>query len=364
MRQQSKTIRWAMCPPHYFGVEYVINPWMEGHVGQAQKEVATQQWQALYEILSARTHVLLIPPAPGLPDMPFTANAGLALGDTFVPSVFRFPQRSGEEAYFTEWFHQQGYKIAHLTGEATFEGEGDALFQPGERLLWAGYGVRSSLEVQRRLCDIFDVEVVSLRLVDQRFYHLDTCFAPLPDGRIVYYPPAFDQASLALLHARIPKEKRLAVSDEDATHFSCNAIICEGAYICNQASPALRKQLAAWGLEVITTPLSEFMLAGGAAKCLSLCLTQPVPNQKSAQRQFHSDIVDQVICLQGHLLDSGMMNRVLDTITEAGGSFEIPQFQAGLRRDQESLAKIQVFAPNAERLAGLITQLQALGVKV
>lgn len=363
MSLQSKTVRWAMCPPRFFGVEYVINPWMEGHIGQARKEVANQQWQALYDILSSRVNVSLISPMPGLPDMPFTANAGLVLGDVFVPSIFRFPQRRGEEAYFTEWFRQQGFRIAELSGEGSFEGEGDALFQPGERLLWAGYGVRSSLEVQRQLCEILDVEVVSLRLVDQRFYHLDTCFAPLPGGRVVYYPAAFDSASLALLHARIPEEKRLVVGDEDAANFSCNAIVVDDVYICNQATPALRKQLATWGLEVVVTPLSEFMLAGGAAKCLSLCLTQSVPN-KTSQQSFRSEIVDEIISLQGHLLDSGMMNRVLDTITDAGGSFEIPQFQAGLRRDQESLAKIHVFAPNTERLTALMAQLKTLGISV
>ncbi len=356
--------QWAMCPPQYFGVEYVINPWMEGQIGRANNQVAQRQWQALYDILSTRANVHLIPAIRGLPDMTFTANAGLVLGNTFVPSTFRFPQRQPEENYFIQWFREQGYNIVDLGEEGTFEGEGDALFQPGEQLLWAGYGVRSALVVHTRLCEIFDVEVISLRLVDQRFYHLDTCFAPLDDGCVVYYPRAFDEASLELLHARVPPQKRLAVSDEDALNFSCNGVVSGETYICNQPTESFCRHLKSWGYEVIATPLSEFMLAGGAAKCLSLCLTQEVPAHTTPGAHFSSAIADCTIELQGHILDNGLMTGVLDAITDAGGHFEIPRLQAGLRRDQESLARIHVFAPTAKRLEILLQELLNLGARL
>ena len=298
------TSQWAMCPPQYFGVEYVINPWMEGQVGRVKNEVAQRQWEALHQLISARAQVHLIPAIRGLPDMPFTANAGLVLGKTFVPSAFRFPQRQPEEHYFIQWFREQGYHIVDLHGTGTFEGEGDALFQPGETLLWAGYGVRSALEAHPRLCEIFDVEVASLRLVDQRFYHLDTCFAPLANGCVVYYPAAFDESSLDLLHARVPAHKRLAISEADALNFSCNGVVCGDTYICNQPTDAFRKQLKSWGYEVIATPLTEFMLAGGAAKCLSLCLTQDVPAHATPGPHFTSSIADCTVELQGHILDN------------------------------------------------------------
>ncbi len=351
---------WVMCAPQFFGVEYVINPWMEGHIGCVKQQKAHQQWEALYNILIQRTNIHLIPPISDLPDMPFTANAGLALGKVFVPAVFRFPQRRGEERYFRKWFQECGYQIEELNVAATFEGEGDALFQPEEALLWAGYGVRSSLAVHLRLSEIFDVEVVSLRLVDSKFYHLDTCFVALPGGRIIYYPPAFDAISLELLHQRVPPQKRFAVSEEDAINFACNAIICSGAYICNYASPSLQAQLHAWDLEVITTSLTEFMLAGGAAKCLSLCLAHEVPPSHVIPK---SEICIRTIELQGHVLDKGLLTDVIDIITSLGGDFEILQFQAGLRHDQESTVRIQISMRTVAQMEKVLPSLFALNAR-
>jgi len=45
--------------------------------------------------------------------------------------------------------------------------------------------------------------------------------------------------------------------------------------ILNQASNALRQQLESRGYSVLETPLTEFLKAGGAAKCLTLRLDEP-----------------------------------------------------------------------------------------
>lgn len=266
-----------MCRPSHFGVLYVINPWMEGHVGLATRAAAEAQWARLHEELSAVADVALIEAVAGLPDMPFVANAGLVLGSTAVPSVFRHAERKGEEAPFTRWFEGNGFRVVALDPALAFEGEGDALFQPGEPLLWAGYGWRTMLESHRALPAIFDVEVVSLRLVDERFYHLDTCFAPLAGGRVMYYPPAFDEPSRDAIERRVPSERRLEVGEADALAFACNAVEVGDAVFLNAATDALRARLAAWGLRAVPCNLGEFMLAGGAAKCLVLRLAQRVP---------------------------------------------------------------------------------------
>lgn len=270
MKNNNTMAQWVMCPPRYFGVEYVINPWMEGHIGLVHHKIAERQWQDLFALLSRYARVHLIPPQLGLPDMTFTANAGLVRGSVFVPAQFYYAERRGEEAFFHAWFEQHGFQIVSLGMADSFEGEGDALFQPGEELLWAGYGFRTELAAHARLSAIFAVETVSLHLVDPYFYHLDTCFAPLPGGRVIYYPPAFDEASQRIVQARIPAERRLEVSCEDAQQFLCNAIVLDDVLICNDASVQVRQQLQAWGYQVYTTPLNEFMRAGGAAKCLAL----------------------------------------------------------------------------------------------
>ena len=138
-------------------------------------------------------------PTPHLPDMCFIANAGLVLDNVFVPSVFRVPQRVPEVPHFRRWFKEQNFAVENLNSESNFEGEGDALFHPRSHdtpLLWAGYGVRSGLLSHQRLTEIFRCEVVSLRLVDQRFYHLDTCLAPLPDGGLIIDTPGMRELQI------------------------------------------------------------------------------------------------------------------------------------------------------------------------
>src|SRR5439155_1203862 len=235
---------------------------MEGNVGRTDAEEAMRQWEALRAALAARADLELLEPAAGLPDMPFTANAGLVHEDTFVPARFRFPQRAPETRHAVEWFRRRGHRIVELPGRGTFEGEGDALFQPGAPLLWGGYGVRTSLQADRHLAEMLDVEVVPLRLVDERFYHLDTCFCPLPEGRVFYYPDAFDRESLERIAARVPAEQRFEVAATDALHFACNAVVTGGAVITNFASDALRKRLVRWVHEVGVCPLGQFILAG------------------------------------------------------------------------------------------------------
>ncbi|MFN8627537.1 MAG: TIGR00300 family protein [Candidatus Binatia bacterium] len=355
--------RFLICPPRYYRVEYVINPWMEGNVGRARAETAAQQWQRLCDVLATHGALNAIDPVAGLPDMPFAANAGLVCKDIFIPARMRFPQRQPEARHFSAWFHAHGYRVIELPGQGTFEGEGDALFQPGAALLWGGYGVRTSLIVHRHLAAILNVEVVPLRLIDERFYHLDTCCCPLAGGRLVYYPGAFDPASLATIRGRVPAAQRCEVDADDALGFACNAIVTGATFITNHASPALRRRLGAWGFDVVCCPLHEFILAGGAAKCLALCLTHDVPTPTTVAARIAPVVCDQLIEVQGHLLDAGLMSTLFDSIADAGCSFEIEKFQPGFRHDQQSWARVRVVAPSRERLDTVLGRLMALGAR-
>ena len=272
--------RVLVCPPRCFGVEYVINPWMAEHVGAGSAVVAQRQWDALIAILAQRCDVSAIEPAPGLPDMCFTANGGLACGGAFVPPTFRFAERGPEAARYRAWAAAAGFDVVEIGSGAPFEGEGDALWWPrpgGAPLLCAGYGPRTALAAHRALAGRLGARVVSLRLIDARFYHLDTCFAPLPAGRVVWYPPAFDARSRRIVAALAPAGRRIEVGDADALGFACNAVRLGRTLIAPRASDDLRRRLAEWEYDVVTTPLSEFIKAGGAAKCLTLTLDQQEP---------------------------------------------------------------------------------------
>jgi len=264
-----------MCPPEYFTVAYIINPWMHGNLRRIDNSVARQQWRSLYDILADRATVRLVNPQPGSPDMVFTANAGLVKARRFVVSRFRYPERQYEEPYFADWFMDRGYEVSFMPRDVPFEGAGDALFDRGAARLWMAHGHRSIEGARDLLAKRIGIEAVLLRLVDTRFYHLDTCFCPLEGGYLMYYPAAFDEASRAEIERRIPAARRIAVEEEDALAFACNAVNIDATVVVNRATPALVRALGAKGFEVVQTPLSEFMKAGGSAKCLTLRLDEP-----------------------------------------------------------------------------------------
>ncbi len=264
-----------MCPPEFFNVAYIINPWMHGNLRRIDNAVAKQQWRALYDVLSDHAAVRLVLPQPGSPDMVFTANAGLVRGRRFIASRFRYPERQNEEPYFADWFTDRGYEVSLMPRDVPFEGAGDALFDRGSKCLWMAHGHRSIPAARQILAERFAIEVVVLKLTDERFYHLDTCFCPLEGGSLLYFPGAFDEPSRGLIERRVPEERRIAIGEEDALAFACNAVNIDSTIVVNRATPGFVKALAERGFEVVHTPLSEFMKAGGSAKCLTLRLDEP-----------------------------------------------------------------------------------------
>jgi N-dimethylarginine dimethylaminohydrolase len=264
--------RMLICSPTHYSVDYTINPWMEHQIGKADNALAVRQWTNLARLLAGEAELAFVAPAPGLPDMVFTANAGLAIGGTAVVSHFATKERQPEERPFRAWFEAEGFEIAPWPRDIAFEGAGDALLDDSRSLIWCGHGWRSSAGAARLLESIFARRVVGLRLVDPRFYHLDTCFCPLADGWLIYYPPAFDAASRQAIEELVPAEKRIEVGEDDARLFACNAVEVNGRVFMNGASEDLRRRLRAAGFKPVLTDLSEFIKAGGAAKCLTLKL--------------------------------------------------------------------------------------------
>ena len=262
-----------MCAPEYFGVRYAINPWMEGQIGQVDSAVALRQWTEFYRTLQDQAEVHLIDTQTHVPDLVFTANAGLMIDGQFIPSRFKHEERRREEPLFREWFETRSDQIIPLPKNISFEGAGDALLQPGRKLLWAGYGFRTDWESHQFLSDQLELEVVSLHLIHPSFYHLDTCFCPLLDDQVMYYPAAFDEASLKIIEAHVRPENRIIVAEEDAVHFACNAVLVDRVLFLNHAGPDLMQLLEDKGYKPVIQPVSEFLKAGGANKCLTLALT-------------------------------------------------------------------------------------------
>jgi N-dimethylarginine dimethylaminohydrolase len=258
--------RILMCPPDYFGIEYEINPWMSVQKG-SDPERSSAQWQALYRTLvELGVEVDLMEPVEGLPDLVFTANAGLVFRDLFIPSRFRYRVRQGETPHFEAWARSRGFRVVDLPEGENFEGAGDALFC-GEDL-FAGYRFRSDVKSHQWIGERLGVEVLPMELVDPRFYHLDTCFCPIAPGVAVYYPGAFDDYGRTVLRDRIPT--LVEVRPEEAVFFSCNAVVVGSTVVLNQGAPRLAEDLGRLGYRTRALDLSEFIKSGGSAKCLTL----------------------------------------------------------------------------------------------
>jgi N-dimethylarginine dimethylaminohydrolase len=268
------TATFLMCPPRLYDVNYVINPWMAGNVHASSRALAAAQWQNLYEAVGKIANVELVEPEAGSPDMVFTANAGLEHNGIVAISSFFHPERQGEEPHFRRWFRLAGYTIVDIPRATPFEGEGDALFSTDGRCLWVGHGPRTAASSHRALRETWGIPISPLHLIDPRFYHLDTCFAPLEGGYVMYFPDAFDHLSLHRIEAFYPPEKRIVVQEADAVSFACNAINVGRTIILNKISSKLSHQLELLGFTVVQIALSEFLKAGGAAKCLVMKLSK------------------------------------------------------------------------------------------
>ena len=265
-----------MCPPEYFTVDYVINPWMAGHETSLNIDLAKTQWQSLRDTIEEYAETVEIEPQPGLPDLVFTANAGTVYGNKAIASHFMPHERRPEEVHYKKWFRDNGFELLDLDEKIGFEGAGDCLFDRGGPWLWTGYGYRTEIEAHTEIQKFFDVELISIKLTDSRFYHIDTCFCPLTDGFLMYHPPAFDFDSRLAIESRIPPHKRIIVDTMDAGNFACNAVNVGDTVILNKASDPLKARLMLAGFKVREVGLSEFLKAGGSAKCLTLKLVEPL----------------------------------------------------------------------------------------
>jgi N-dimethylarginine dimethylaminohydrolase len=254
-----------MCPAEHYGVLYEINPWMHREVA-ADPRRSRQQWTHLRDTLStAGADVRVIDSVDELPDMVFTANGGLVYGDTFVAPRFRHAERSDEEAHFKLWAKAAGFHVYDLPGRPFFEGAGDAL--PFRGRILAGYRTRSEFDAHTALAKLLDVEVLSVELVDERFYHLDLTFCPLDDRRALVVPQAWDAYGREVVRALVPEPVEL--TSEEAHAFCANSVVIGDVIVMPACTARLEREL---GLDVVVCPVDEFMKAGGGVRCLTLAL--------------------------------------------------------------------------------------------
>jgi len=263
-RRTARRRRFLMCPPTHFDVVYSINPWMQPDK-PTDPGRALAQWGRLRSRLLGLGHeVELIPAVPGLPDMVFAANGATVFRGKVLSARFRHAQRAGEAAAYVSWFRDRGYRV-HLA-EHINEGEGDYLVA-GDRIL-AGTGFRTDRRSHAEAQRLFRCPVVSVSLVDPRFYHLDTALTVLDDGEIAYYPAAFSAESQATLRDLYPDA--VLATDADAEVFGLNAVSDGRHVLLPPRATHLAGELRARGFVPIGVDLYELLLSGGGIKCCAL----------------------------------------------------------------------------------------------
>jgi N-dimethylarginine dimethylaminohydrolase len=266
-----------MCPPEWYGADYVINPWMSsGRNGQGHsfnRDLAFAQWKGLHNVLRSVADVRLLHPEPGCPDMVFVGHAGLVHHGVAAVSSFSPKERRAETTYLRRWLAGHSFLLWETPRETSFEGEGDIAFDDKGQRLWAAHGSRTCKAAHRHIADAWHVPVESLHLVDPRFYHLDTCFTPLHGGYLMYYPAAFDGASLAKIEAAYPANRRIVVSEADATRMACCALNLGRMIFTGEISRELAAKLFDACFDVVQLELSEFIKGGGGARSLALRLS-------------------------------------------------------------------------------------------
>jgi N-dimethylarginine dimethylaminohydrolase len=257
---------YLMCRPTYFTVEYRINPWMNPAV-PTDTAAAVAEWERLLAVYRGLGHrVELIDPVPGLPDMVYAANGATVLDDRVLVANFRHAERSGEATAYKEWFQQQpdGYEV--IAASYTNEGEGDYLV--AGPLVLAGTGFRTEPSAHAEAQDVLGATVVTLTLIDPRYYHLDTALAVLDDETVMYYPGAFSPGSLKTLRALYPDA--ILADAHEASVFGLNAVSDGRHVVLPAAAATLAAKLSARGFTPIGVDLPELLKGGGSVKCCTL----------------------------------------------------------------------------------------------
>ena len=260
----SSVRHYAMTAPTFFAVEYAINPWMDPSTA-VDTHVAMNQWETLRQTYKELGHTVeLVEPVAGLPDMVYAANGGLLVNGKAVVARFAYPQRAGESVAYAEWMVRRGFDPAQT--RHVNEGQGDLLVVGS--IVLAGYGFRTERRAHAEIATLVGMPVVSLELVDPRFYHLDTALAVLDHTTIAYYPQAFSDQARAQLLELFPDAIEVAGADADV--LGLNAVSDGLNVVLPAAATGFAEQLREAGFLPIGVDLSELLKGGGSIRCCTL----------------------------------------------------------------------------------------------
>ena len=254
-----------LCKPSFYDVTYSINPWMKGVA--VNKVLALKQWNQMRTMLGTfDLDISFIEQIDGLPDMVFTANAGVAYNNKVIISNFKYKQRRKESLHYKNWFLENGYNTIDLPKKLSFEGCGDVIIHNNN--LIGGYGFRTDLKALKYVSEKLELNLIYLKLLNPNFYHLDTCFAIINNNLAIYNPKAFSEYTIK----KLKDFELIEVTEEEANNFACNSIVFNKNILMPDDNCRIAKILSDRGYQVYQINTSEFIKSGGSLQCMCLCI--------------------------------------------------------------------------------------------
>lgn len=304
--------RILMCPPTYFKILKGIEPKGNKLMARSQqpdKNLALQQWTAVRDLYTAQSFTVPeLCPKPNLFDMTFTANGAWGLWNPlikkyeFILSNLALNHRKPEAELHGRFLKQElDCNVMRLPVNIVFEGQGDALTTSVAHLM--GWGPRTHREAAAYLKIMLELgkPLVTLHIVDDMLYHLDTCAMSLDQhNTLLYHPDAFDQESKTALKNsglalyEIPRSIAVLLACNSASTgnvFFLNApfhppqelfeLSAQGvainecdprfSWLLNKERDYLELLEFLWSLNYKIVPVftSEFYKSGGGVRCLT-----------------------------------------------------------------------------------------------
>ena len=284
-----------MCPPLSYNTSTPNNIWMED-LDDIERKVddkkAARQFQALYQFLSSRGVVQLLPVPSncGLQDLVFTANLGIVLEhlpakDTVVISNYDSKPRIGETEVGVKFFQSMGYQT--IVPSTKFEGEAE-LKHLYDNVYIGGYGLRSQKETYEQFEEQFDMKIIKVRESDPYLYHLDCSIFPLTYEKTIVCTDLLSTTEIKEIEA---VTEIIDVSREEALPGLCNSVrignyLLNGSHIheLKRGTENYRLEIAKNrklediaadnGFELALFNLSEYQKGGAALSCMVMHLNR------------------------------------------------------------------------------------------
>jgi N-dimethylarginine dimethylaminohydrolase len=286
-----------MGDPAHFSVVGGANPHTRDRWGRRKsvdRELAIRQWQRMRALLSELgLRVEVVPPHPQHPGLVYPANAGFRHGDLFVLSNLT-PTRAGEQPIYRRVIEALGLRCATITRR--FEGEADLFPAGGFYLATHGgierqrfvprwglppwrriYGFRSDPAAVDEIQQLRPLPwpVLAVRLIDESYYHGDTCLCSFGPGRshLIAYLDVLAPESAARLRAEFA-DRLIPLEPDDAAIYAANSFAFERDGVPHLVMPdgisnRLESAVRDLGTTVVKTDVSEFYKkGGGSVKCM------------------------------------------------------------------------------------------------